>query len=124
MNRVYRAFRSLIRDTLSLYFDVVNKVRWSLAEKKNSLNTSDRKDPIVVSLTSYPERIDLVSKAIITILNQKSCKPDVVELWLAKEQFPGGIEELPKSLTKLIDSGLDICWCQEDGLSVYITHIC
>ncbi len=113
MNRLYRAFRSLVRDTLSLYFDTVNKVRWSMTGRKNCLNTSIRERPLIVSLTSYPERIGLVSKAVITILNQKDCKPDAVELWLAKEQFPGGSADLPESLTKLTDCGLDICWCED-----------
>ena len=113
MNRLYRAFRSLVRDTLSLYFDTVNKVRWSFAGKKNCLNTSERDIPVIVSLTSYPERIGLVSKAIKTILNQKAVRPDAVELWLAKEQFPDGTSDLPKDLTELTVNGLEICWCED-----------
>ncbi len=112
MNRLYRAFRSFVRDSLSLYFDTLNKARWSLADKKLCLNTSDREKRIIVSLTSYPDRIGLVSKAIITILNQKTFRPDTVELWLAKEQFPGETSDLPADLTKLTDCGLDICWCE------------
>lgn len=103
----------MVRDTLSLYFDIVNKIRWSLSGKKNCLNTSKREKPVIVSLTSYPERIELVSKTVITILNQKKCKPDAVELWLAKDQFPEGNDGLPHNLTKLIDCGLDICWCED-----------
>ena len=113
MNELYRAFRSFVRDTLSLYFDILNKTRWCFANKNLCLNTSDRRERIIVSLTSYPDRIGLVSKAVITILNQKAFKPDVVELWLAKEQFPGGTHDLPEALTKLTDYGLDICWCED-----------
>lgn len=113
MNRLYRTFRSLVRDTFSLFFDTLNKIRWRYSDKKSCLNASKREKRIVVSLTSYPERISLVSKAIITILNQKVCKPDAVELWLAKDQFPGGTDNLPQDLTKLIDYGLDICWCED-----------
>ncbi|MCR4774987.1 MAG: hypothetical protein K5869_01270 [Saccharofermentans sp.] len=113
MNGFYRALRSLVRDTLSLYFDTLNKIRWSLKAKKKCLNTSKRERRITVSLTSYPERIGLVSKAIITILNQKACKPDTVELWLAKEQFPGGTDELPETLKELTRCGLEICWCED-----------
>lgn len=113
MNRFYRAFRSLVRDSLSLYFDTLNRIRWSLYGGKNCLNTGEREKRLIVSLTSYPERIGLVSKAIITILNQKECKPDAVELWLAGEQFPGGTADLPEELTKLTSCGLDICWCED-----------
>lgn len=84
-----------------------------MSGKKNCLNTSAREIPLIVSLTSYPERIGLVSKAVITILNQKDCRPDAVELWLAREQFPGGIDDLPLSLTRLTGCGLDICWCED-----------
>lgn len=113
MNSLYKVFRSFVRDTLSLYFDALNRVRWSFADKKNCLNKTGREKRIIVSLTSYPERIGLVSKAIITILNQKSCKPDAVELWLAREQFPGGTLDLPEDLTRLTSSGLNICWCND-----------
>ncbi len=113
MNGFYRALRSFVRDTLSLYFDTLNKIRWSFKDKTNCLNASKREDCIIVSLTSYPERIGLVSKAIITILNQKPCKPDAVELWLAKDQFPGGTDDLPQDLTKLTAYGLEICWCED-----------
>ncbi len=113
MNRLYRAFRSLVRDTLSLYFDTVNRIRWSMVGNKNCLNTSERERPLIVSLTSYPERIGLVSKAVITILNQKDCRPDEVELWLAREQFPDGEASLPPSLTELTGHGLSICWCED-----------
>lgn len=113
MNRLYRAFRSIVRDSLSLYFDTLNKVRWWLSGKKDCLNTSEREKRVIVSLTSYPERIGLVSKAVITILDQKTCKPDAVELWLAREQFPGGTDDLPEDLTRLTSCGLDICWCED-----------
>jgi len=113
MNVFYRTLRSLVRDTLSLYFDTLNIIRWSLKDKKSCLNTSKRDNPIIVSLTSYPERIGLVSKAIVTILNQKACRPDAVELWLAKEQFPGGKDDLPEVLKMLTCCGLDICWCED-----------
>lgn len=113
MKRIYRAFRSLVRDSLSLYFDTLNRIRWLFADKTNCLNYIARDKQLVVSLTSYPDRIKLVSKAVITILNQRACKPDTVELWLAKEQFPGGIDDLPNDLTKLGKYGLDIYWCED-----------
>lgn len=61
-------------------------------EKSNTVSLyfieyAKRNEKIIVSLTSFPGRIHLVHKTIQTILLQ-SVKPDLIELWLAKEQFP------------------------------------
>lgn len=72
----------------------------------------EREYPIVVSLTSFPERINIVVKTIKTLLTQ-TMKPDVVVLWLAPEQFPGGEKDLPEELLKLKDFGLTIDWYKD-----------
>lgn len=66
---------------------------------------------IIVSMTSFPARIDKVYKSLNSIFTQ-SFKPDRTILWLAEEQFPDG--QLPKSLTDYIQLGLEIRWCKED----------
>lgn len=76
------------------------------------LNTIERNPRIIVSLTSYPARIALVHKGITTLL-QQTMKPDKVILWLAREQFPNGIKDLPKELLMLQKSGLTISWCND-----------
>ena len=43
--------------------------------------------PIVVSLTSFPARIDNVWQVVECMLHQ-TCLPDRIILWLSKEQFP------------------------------------
>lgn len=65
--------------------------------------------PVVISLTSYPARINTVHLAVKTLLNQ-SKKADKVILWLAPEQFPNREKDLPESLLKLLDYGLTIDW--------------
>ena len=65
--------------------------------------------PIIISLTSYPARINTVHLAIKTLLNQ-SKKADKVILWLATEQFPNREDDLPESLLSLRDKGLTIDW--------------
>lgn len=37
----------------------------------------------------------------------------MVELWLAKEQFPNYEIDLPNKLIDLIQYGLKICWCND-----------
>lgn len=74
------------------------------------INTEDGDIPIIVSLTTYPGRINIVHKTIKTILHQ-SFKPNKVILWLADSQFPN--RKVPDSLTELTKFGLDIMWCDD-----------
>lgn len=66
----------------------------------------------IVSLTSYPPRIQQVHKTIETLLEQ-TVAPDMVVLWLASEQFPLGEAELPEALISLKERGLTIRWCDD-----------
>ena len=68
--------------------------------------------PIIVSLTSFPERINIVVKTIKTLLTQ-TMKPDMVILWLAPEQFPNKENDLPKELLDLREFGLTIDWYKD-----------
>lgn len=66
---------------------------------------------LVISLTSYPARINTVHLAIETILNQ-TLKADKVILWLANEEFPNKENDLPDKLLALKSRGLEIDWCE------------
>lgn len=72
----------------------------------------DQNSPIIVSMTSFPARIDVVYLAIRSILNQTK-KPSKIILWLAAEQFPEGEKELPKTLMELKPKGLHIQFCED-----------
>lgn len=76
------------------------------------INREKRNDSIVVSLTSFPGRIGVVSETIKSLLIQ-TMKPDRVILWLAKEQFPDREKSLPKDLLELKNYGLEILWCDD-----------
>lgn len=66
--------------------------------------------PIIVSLTSYPPRIQSVYKTTETLLNQ-TLKADKVVLWLAEEEFPNKEKDLPAELIAQTQRGLEIAWC-------------
>lgn len=68
---------------------------------------------IIVSLTSFPKRIEKVDKVIKTLLIQ-SKKPDRIILWLSKKEFPKLDNDLPVQLTTLKRYGLQIRWVEED----------
>lgn len=75
--------------------------------------TKEKRTPqIIVSMTSFPTRIDTTHLALNTLLRQ-TMKPDRVILWLAYEQFPNKENDLPQNLLKLMDFGLEIKWCED-----------
>lgn len=70
------------------------------------------KQQLIVSLTSYPARIDTVHLTIQTLLRQ-TVKADKVILYLSYEQFPQREKDLPRQLTALTQKGLSISWCHD-----------
>lgn len=82
-----------------------------LENKTFGLNTKFRERKLIVSLTSFPERMYDIHYCIYSLLSQ-SLKPDEVILWLASEQFPNGEKDIPENVLKLKDKGLTIKWCE------------
>lgn len=94
---------------LPIYFIYTKKM------KGNSLNSvQDLRNGrhIIVSLTSFPTRIDSVWLVVETLLRQK-LKPHKVVLWLSKEQFVS-IKSLPKPLLEQCSRGLEIRFVDGD----------
>ncbi|TXE17106.1 hypothetical protein ES692_10635 [Psychroserpens burtonensis] len=81
----------------------------NLSIQKLGINS---RSEIVVSLTSYPERIPVIYLSIKSILYQ-SYRPSKVILWLGLEQFPNQEKDLPKSLLDLKEVGLEIEFCMD-----------
>lgn len=70
---------------------------------------------VIVSVTSYPARINEVVLAIKTIYRQ-TMLPDKVILWLGEEKFPNKFDDLPKELLQLMEEKhLEIRWCEDLG---------
>lgn len=65
----------------------------------------DRLEKVIVSLTSFPQRMEQAYYAIKSLMIQTQ-KADRIILWLAQEQFPDGI--IPDKFKKLIKRGLEI----------------
>lgn len=77
------------------------------------INDISRTPRIIVSMTTYPARINTVAAAIESIMNQ-TVKADKIILWLAKENFPNGISGLPERLLQMQSRGLEIKWTDCD----------
>lgn len=76
------------------------------------LNEENREVEVIVSLTTFPTRINKIWIVIECMLRQ-SYSPDKIILWLSKEQFPNK-NYLPKRLLKLQARGLEIVLCEGD----------
>lgn len=94
----YRFFKILVNILFPVFCKSVNR------------KATDIGSEIVVSLTSFPARIDTVWMTITSLLRQTH-KPNRVILWLNKEQFEGIV--LPRNLTRLKKYGLEIKWCDD-----------
>lgn len=100
---------SILYKFFKVYFNILYFIKYRLkSSKKVGINSEA---DIVVSLTSFPARIDKVWITIETLLNQ-TCQPKKIILWLAKNQFEDNMS-LPKSLTRLIERGLEIRFCDD-----------
>ncbi|WP_295722231.1 glycosyltransferase family 2 protein [uncultured Methanobrevibacter sp.] len=66
----------------------------------------------IISLTSFPERMDDIQFCIYSLLNQ-NLKAKKVILYLAEEQFPNKEDDIPKHILKFKDNGLTIKWYKD-----------
>lgn len=65
---------------------------------------------LIVSLTSYPARLNNAIKTLVTVYEQRVA-PDQVLLWLASSDFPNREKELPEKLIRMTEeNGLSIRW--------------
>lgn len=69
--------------------------------------------PVHVNLTSYPGRIGSIFD-VIRSLQKQTVRVDKIILWLAADQFPNRLNDLPKNLVSLIGNDFDIKWCEDD----------
>lgn len=106
--KIYLFFKYLV-------FPLKLKIRHINNKKPNNIiNSYDKlKTNVVVSLTSFPGRINIVHKTIYSLMNQKY-KPDLIVLWLSKKQFPNMEKDLCRELLELRSNGLCINWLEED----------
>lgn len=111
--RFYSVLRFLVRSLaniiIPLYY-TITMANTSFQLNKNQEGSSTKK--IIVTLTSFPTRINNVWLVVESILRQK-IKPDKIILWLSKEQFDG-FESLPGKLIKQTKRGLEVWFVDGD----------
>jgi len=103
-------YLKLTQHQLNLAIDAIT--RQNLADIKNNktINSSpvsekNEQSDLIVSLTTYGERINIVHITILSLLNQTISAGKVI-LWLAEGEFK--FSDLPSDLTQLCEFGLEI----------------
>ncbi len=92
-----------------IYFAIVYL---RLTSKKTKISDTQTEPRIIVSLTTFPARINKVWMTIYTLISQ-TLSPDKIILYLSKEQFSADTK-LPKKLLHLQEYGLEIRFVDGD----------
>lgn len=103
-----------LSDLFSYYFSLLLNRKYPAFFESHPVKCGINRKPrggerYVVSLTSFPARINYAHLAIETLMRQ-SFKADAIVLWLTREEFPSE-DALPASLRRLKDKGLTIRFC-------------
>lgn len=104
---------SILRISVRIFANIIIPILYSFNKTKYSLNSnSNTANRYIVSLTSFPKRINKLWIVIESILRQTH-KPDKIVLWLSKEQFKS-YDDLPFSLLEQQNRGLEIHFVDDD----------
>ncbi len=103
--------RVIVR-TFNIFLPLYYKLTNSNNKYAIKYNRKEKSESFVVSLTTFPLRIDKVWITIESILHQ-NIKPDKIILWLYEGEF-NDKSSLPKNLLKLEKRGLQIRFCNEN----------
>ena len=79
---------------------------------ESGINPVRDENSIIVSLTSFPERMREIHYCIFSLLYQ-TLKPHKVILWLAEDQFPNKEDDLPEEVLHFKKHGLTIGWYKD-----------
>ncbi|NMH89331.1 hypothetical protein [Flavivirga algicola] len=116
-NKILKKIRyySLLRFSIRIFANVFVPIYFLLTknEKRHCLTqTNKTQGRIIVSLTSFPVRINKLWIVIESLLRQQK-KPDMIILWLSIDQFPT-LLTVPKNLIRYQNRGLTIKLCKSD----------
>mgnify|MGYP004570070175 CR=1 FL=1 len=67
---------------------------------------------LIVSLTSFPDRMDGLHLTVESVINQ-TIPADLVVIWLASSQFPNGLDDVPATLKGLLSDKCQVRWCED-----------
>lgn len=106
--RLYQLFSKIRISSSEIKYSLIN-FRYRLPNF-SGLNKQKRDKKIIVSLTSFPPRINAVT-IVLGILLRQTCKPDRILLYLAKDQFAN--RKLPLWLKLQEKCGVEVVYCDD-----------
>lgn len=104
-DKIIRKVNSIVVNNIICRIIIFKYRIYNLFRKKSGINTKVRNIDIIVSLTTYPKRFDVVFLTIESLLNQ-TIKPDKIILWLSRKEIDE--DSVPKKIKKLQNRGLTI----------------
>lgn len=102
----YRVISIFLRRILPMYY------KYSIRKEKN-LNDANNNvhEKIIISLTTFPERVSQIGTVLESLFNQ-TLKADKIILWLAEEQFLNK-KDIEKVFERFFERGLIIKYCDD-----------
>jgi len=101
----------IAKKMVKLVLNLILPLVYVFPNQKACLDSKQEK--IIISLTSFPGRIDKVWLCIETLLRQET-KPDKLILWLSRDQFVKENKAVPRKLLRLVNRGLEVRFCDGD----------
>ena len=105
--------RAFHRGIWDYYFNSSLLKNSRICSKNVKIKKIKKCSDIVISLTSYPARINTIYKTIKSMLNQ-TLRPYKIVLVLGEDKFPRKELDLPEDLTTLFSDRFEILWTQKD----------
>src|SRR5690554_2891317 len=96
---IFRTFKTWIR---------VSRARREAMRRDITPREHDLDAPLIVSVTSYPKRFDVLSLTLMCLLKQ-TIRPDMVILWVAEDD----LKQLPEDVLSMQMQGLKICQTED-----------
>lgn len=112
LSKIY--FYPIINKLVTILANIILPMYFYMTRKNpqySLLNGNDKKQKVIISLTSFPPRLPKLWLVIECLLRQ-SVKPDAIILYLTAEQVKN-IENLPKKLREQQKRGLQIVLCPD-----------
>ena len=109
LNKLDNMLRKILKIKFHLRF-VFNPLIKLLARNLGfyqGVNNIKRSTPVVVSITSYPDRFEDLTISLYSIIKQ-TVKPDRIILWIGFDKNIKEINDLPYEITRFIKNGLEI----------------
>lgn len=102
----------IINGTIEKYYvNIRNLVKFALYKRKFGINTDSRREEnIIISLTSFPARMDKIHLCLKSLLIQ-TLKPDKIVVYLGKDEFTN--IELPNKVCELMKYGVEFRFVED-----------